>query len=510
MGVEATHQFDVRLATSNPGKLTQFKRQARGVTASATEVLFNEAAIKENIHATGFEEVALISRGKFREQRAQLQKHEGNVNDYEVIVSDSVIMIPQLEQDGSMTYQAVHRDLSENQRVLLLEEINKRGEFMFVGAVTFGRKNGESSFTTLTYCSCPISPSDPLTSLPIHMEQLSKLAAKTEKPFEVGFIECVEENGKFTYKKKPKAQTFVFENEGQVSDKIVEARPYISGLTKEIINLAEASGIADRDITPLIQQLIEKQPFNTLAYHALWVQKGKPDLPSFYNELIQKREEFFKKKGGNCSLFTLHLADHLREMGIPFQVLLYPSSAKGGDKDGHSALLFRRENTTFFADPGLTIPWVIPIDPEIPILPFEKIGDKLVLVQVGDQTGDLLPDITILGKKGLQLFEAKEIVTPEVFLNRLPTILARLHESRKEIKFDLHSGLGDKLIHVSIDRATLNITLGVREEKAVVRIDDLLNNNNGLLTSFLIACASQNINGQSIIEEIRLITDHEE
>ena len=205
------NSIPIALVTSNDGKAAQFRRYApAGSNASSIPPLFREPGIKNEVEhripiTNGYEYVAAISRGKFTEQRKKLQEQEGKEKDYAFLVSDAVAMV---EKDGRQV--AVNRDISETEKQPHIEVINFKGVLTFVGAVTFGRKNGESVMTTLSYIDIPLS--GPIKKFPDagNIAEMTKIR-NPDKPYVVGYIKPNVRDGKLVYEKVPAAQTLAFD-----------------------------------------------------------------------------------------------------------------------------------------------------------------------------------------------------------------------------------------------------------------------------------------------------------
>lgn len=466
---------------------------ASGVAEPPFTTLEKEAP---QIKAAGFKEISMLSRIFLQEQRNLLVQTEGKEADYEILTSDSAIMIPGKKQEnGDSVFEMVNLDATGADAEKLLSRIREEGRITYVGVTTFGRKNGNSSFTALTYCDCPVPEVNILRDIS-DPERFTRDAVTSGESFETGYIEAYEDGDKFSYRKRPSATPTV--------GSTIEG--YTTGLTREVLDLAEGAGKMDALVTPIIQEHIAKSPFNTLSYYALHEKMGRPeDMVEFYKNLVSNHARFYTENGGNCSLFTLGLAADLRAVGLEGNILLYPSHTKGSDKDGHSAVLLKDGKRSYLADPGLTLPWIIPVDAAVPLFPFERVGDKLVLVQVNDLNDDLMPDITMRSPKGLQQFAAQSAIPVEEFRERLPAILARLHEARPEIKFDIHRALGDKVVNMTIHRATGMIQIGNGSTKVFCPVSEFLNNKDGALTAFLDQCGKTHVDGEAVVDDIRMV-----
>lgn len=476
--------LELALATGNKGKLSQFNRQAGDLPTFGVQPLFDEEKIKREINVSplsGVDYVAQISRTKFHEQRSGLINQEGQDKDYAIIVSDSVVML-NTENGG---YEAVNRDgLNESEIHRALTEINKEKKIRFVGSTTFGRKNGQSVFTTLTYLDVPLGDTV-LDHFPIDISEIPELAQGQD--FHAGHI-----------KFRPTPEGFVPEfTEVKQDKRFNEVRPFISGLTSESIQTADKVARFDKMTSEIIERMIVNHPFNTTAFYSLYNQLGGIDIREFYNALIERRKEVFEKYGGNCTFFSLELCDQLREIGLDPKIIIYPSF-KPNKPNGHSGVFTQFEDISFFFDPGLTIPFAVPVIPNMSLYPV-NVGEKNVLAAISDMNKDSIPDL-ILHKPsgGLIHFTANESITPEEFRMSVPDILTDFHNLRKSTKMDYHDLSGQRIIGFTVDREQQKVTVRTSNGDVLYPMQTL--KSQGLPDEYYPLCRANNVPIDSINE----------
>lgn len=478
--------LEMALATSNTGKLSQFSKQAGDLRTFGVQPLFDEERIKNEISTSpksGIDYVAQISRTKFNEQRAGLIAQEGQEKDYAIIVSDSVVMLN--TDDGG--YEAVNRDGLQAEEVQnIIERINMERKIRFVGSTTFGRKNGQSLFTTLTYLDVPLGE-NAVDHFPVGINELPELAQGQD--FHAGYI-----------KFRPTPDGFVPEfTEVKQDQRFDEVRPFISGLTAESIHTADKVARFDKMTANIIERMIVDHPFNTTSFYSLCNELGGGDMREFYSTLIERRKEVFEKYGGNCTFFSLELCDQLREIGLDPNIIIYPSF-KPNKPNGHSGVFVQYEGIGFFFDPGLTIPFAVPVIPNMSLYPV-NVGEKNVLAAISDMNKDSVPDL-ILHKPsgGLIHFTANELVTPEVFHDAAPRILSEFHNLRKSTKMDYHDARGQRIIGFVVDREKMAVTVRTSQGDALFPIETL--KSTGLPQSYYSLCESNHVPINSINETL--------
>ncbi len=422
------------LASSNPGKIRLFRSKANNPNeAGSIPALFNEDRIKE-IHAplkhSAFEYAAHISRDKFSEQRANLQTQEGKSTDYAVIVSDSLVVV---EKNGD--YIAVNRDDPAEEQTQFLNEINKMQTLTFAGAVTFGNKNGEGMTTLLSYIDIPLA--GPLSQVP-SPEDIPKLKDPS-RPYQVGYIQVgLDGNNNPLYLKKVTGSPWAFDD-NQEDD----ARPYISGLTSEVLSLADGVSKFERDIEPILQHVVQTNPFNTLSFY-----NPSLDPDAFYDQIASSNSDYFTEHGGNCVLFSIHTGKELKKNGFRFKAsYIAPSSVLSS---GHTALIVqnKEETLSFFVDPGLSLVQPIVLQESIPLYPFTLGGSKQIFVDTASGGPPHLRIHTKKAKSDLQLGEPMEFAD---FLVNAPDILRSMHALREVAKLDYHDKTGRSICSCSVN-----------------------------------------------------------
>jgi len=369
-------EFPIFLATGNQNKA----KRVIDLGVTIIQPFFDEETIKNRIdQELGWRYPVEISRMKLREQ---LEKEgEGKI----VIVSDSVIAV---EKNDDLI--PVNRDHDPN----FIDKINsglREGQpVYFFGAASFGIYDGPP-YTLLTYFR--INPgSNKRVQIPIDIDTLPENYAH----FEYGIVDGA---GKFVP---------IGEND------FTQGRPYISGLTPELISLAKEYG----DIFPLITSLrdqISVFPFNTIVFYEL-ISQGWT-----YDQIVTNWENIFQQNGGNCSLHSLYFATKARKLGFDPKIAIFPSQ-NPDHKFGHSAVLIG----SYLFDPGLSLPSPVVLN----LQPTEFInGKKAFLNQDG---------LTVSKNGTSILFPYRGLIGVEEYLSILPSILFDLHERRSTAKIDLH------------------------------------------------------------------------
>ena len=445
----STQSLPLTLASGNPHKIDQLQKYSEADKIIVLDPLYHEDDIKEQLSVSpqqGMDYVAAISREKLLVQREQARTLDHEESDYAIIVSDSVIMVPM--PDGE--YLAVsHNRLDTPEREAIRDRINKQNEVIFVGAVTFGRKMGESAFTVLTYLKVPLAHS--LKSFPISTELIPEIV-DANRGFEAGFISYeLDEDGKML---QPAFRPVKYNQQDFES-----VRPYISGLAPQVIEFADRSSQFDKAVAPFLEESISVHPFNTTSYYFERIKHSDDDLMTFYTNLVKERQTFFEKYGGNCSLFTLQVTDKLQEMGYNPRVILYPlNNLTDQYQRGHSGILVDAHHERFFIDPGLTIPYPIPISGHIPLYPIH-VGSKIIVTEVKDYSGDLIPDLVSSNKNKIIVFTAQTMISPEEFEEELPKILSDIHKLRSYFKVDVHDTKGVKELGIIINVRNSTVTI---------------------------------------------------
>ena len=380
-------EIPIFLATGNQNKA----ERVIGSGIAITHPFFDEEPIKNRIdQKLGWRYPVEISRMKLREQ---LEKEgEGKI----VIVSDSVIAV---EQNDDLI--PVNRDNDPNFIDKINNGLRKGQPVYFLGAASFGI-HGEASYTLLTYFK--IKPGNRRVQIPINIGKIPDYYPN----FEFGIVDGA---GKFV----PFGE-----------DNFFQGRPYISGLTPELISLAKEYG----DILPLITSLrdqISGFPFNTIVFYEL-ISQGWT-----YDQIVTNWENIFQQHGGNCSLHSLYFATRARKLGFDPKIAIFPSQSPDHEF-GHSAVLIG----SYLFDPGLSLPSPIIFN----FQPIEFFNGKSVF----------------LNKDGLNVFKnakkfffsLKKFVTIEDYLSMLPSILSDIHGKRSIAKKDSHDQYGRVIFRQSI------------------------------------------------------------
>jgi len=495
--MQAEQHIPLRLASSNANKLLQFSRNApRNIDSSGITALFNEEEIKRGAvvpETDGFDYVASISQTKLEDQRIRLKQTEGNNTDYVVIVSDSCLIYP----DNKGRYIALNRDgIGEEAKSAASETIKQQKEVVFTGAVSFGRKLGISNLTVLSYVKCFL-PEGADIRLPIKIDELPDLV-DTEQGFEFGYVDFkVDPNNE---KLKP-----IFKSKTRTHDFSL-VRPFVSGLTPEVLEMVESNGVVDRDIAPLVEMMVASFPFNTISFYTeskRFLGNAGGDLHSFYRHLIQNWRDYFRAFGGNCTLYSLALAHELTKSGLHPEVVIFPSSKPAHDK-GHSGLRIIQDNRGYFLDAGLTMPFPVPMS-EIPLYPF-WVGNKQMFLSIQTGSDGPIPYLINLGKGGKIPFMGKEIMLPGSFRSEAVDILADMHDKRRFLKLDYHDRRGNKEIGFSYDRESGSLRIASADGyQRVLDIGQILTDRT-IQREIIAVCTANNINAEFVINELTSLT----
>lgn len=418
--------LEIALATGNPQKIQRLNES--GIPARSLTPLFDEEGIKKEIPLSfdAYQYVTEVSQRKFLQQQEVLRNTEQPNTDYVIILSDSVVAL------GRRNPIALNRDGITNSEEAI-NQINQDGQINYLGALTFGRLRGQGMFTVLSYLQADLA--EKIRQVPVPIDDLPQLVGKS--PFKAGFIEYQLVENQLV----PKHRLV------EESDQLSKTRPFISGLVKETIALASEYGEIDLRIGNMVSHLVATYPFNTLSFYC----GDRPD----YQTITNNRQTFFDQHGGNCSFISLALIDQLCALGFPeAKMVLYPTSRPQAAK-GHSAVLVPQQNFLAFFDPGLSIPFMIPYSPNIPLAPILAGDNKHVLLTLSNQNNDSIPDLTIQKPGGgIVNFQGINGLSSEEFIKQMPEILEDLHDRRKLIKIDFHDRDGNKTLGLSLNRET--------------------------------------------------------
>lgn len=430
--------LSINVATSNPGKLVRVRESAQKIgldSLSATMPLFDEEEIKQrmtHLLDNGISYTVGISQAKLHTQRQEAIAAEGKEQDYMFVVSDSVIV--------DHANRPLNRDNETPEREReVLDGINQGHQITFAGAVSFGRKNGYGNLTVVSYCSIPLAGQ--LSALPKGIDALPALQDK-DKPIEVGYIVFGGEDGTHQTKRAVNYTT-----------SFAEARPYISGLTPEVLEMIHETGQFEAKVGPIIEDVIAQYPFNTAGfYQGLEQHGGTPE--EFYATFTDGWRDHLQQYGGNCSLLALETGLRVQDHGKQADILLYPQNGK---PEGHSALIINDgDGRQYFSDPGFSMPYVIPIDAKIPLAPARISGAKSMTVI---ENGTHLPIVHVLERDG----KVHRLVSDgrydiDDFEQILPQILGRLHQ-REAVKLDFHTEAGKRTLGFTASRERREVSI---------------------------------------------------
>ena len=470
--------LEIRLATGNQQKIQRLNES--GIPAKSLTPLFDEEAIKEELSLLtldAYQYVTKISRRKFLQQKETLIDTEHPNTDYVVMLSDSVVA---LGKDYSVP---LNRDGIVNQD-RIIEQINNDGQITYLGALTFGRLRGQGLFTVLSYLQADLAKK--ISQVPVPVDSLSDLVG--ENSFKAGFIEY-----QLIENQLVPSHKLVVEN-----NSLPKTRSFISGLVPDVIALASEYGEMDFKVGSVVSDLVAKHPFNTLSFYC----GDKPD----YQSITDNRQAFFNQHGGNCSFISLALIDQLRTLGFPdAKMVLYPTTRPQASK-GHSAVIVPQHQFMAFFDPGLSIPFMIPFNPDIPLVPILAGDNKHVLLTISNQNSDFTPDLTIEKPGGrIVNFQGINCLSPREFTDQMPEILEDLHDRRKIVKIDFHDQDGNKTLGLSLNRESRMIQ--IQATNLIEVLLSVLLNNVDLQMQLEKYCSEKNIDFQSLLLQLKSYRD---
>lgn len=466
--------------------------------SSNISVLFDELTIKQelkergiNPQRDGFNYLVNISREKLKIQR-QKRNEVDLKSDEQIIVSDSVVMVE--EEAGVFT--AIDRDnisLEEENRIL--DSVNKKRELVFVGAISFGRKKGQSNFTVLTYLKVPLQKELKFRPKENLLSDLPQIV-DTDKEFEVGYIDCqLKDNGDFLPEFKKHTSSLDVES-------IVG---YIPGLTPETIHLAKGAGEFDTISAELLESVMTRYPFNTLSQYLFYRRLRKnDDRGLFYQDLLNNFNYHFEQRGGDCFMQCLKIYSEMEAIIPNSRIVLFPTIFEPYNYDfGHSGILTNYDSQNFLIDLGLSIPYAIPVT-EIPLVPFQ-VGRKKVSVIAKPNMVDRFSMI-LHTKDRLIKMPATAMLSigqfrqnlPDYFFNHMNVLLS----ARKPVKIEFFDNSGNTSLYVGFDTDTLRLQIRYEGENYENMISSFLEDatTREKLGKF---CANKNINFPMIMSELK-------
>lgn len=292
----------------------------------------------------------------------------------------------------------------------------------YVGAVSFGRKNGNGITTVLSYVDI----------LPPHTGSAPYAQA--------GYIEtALNEQNEKVFIKRPVINI----PEGKDAEELI--RQYAGGLTDEVRQLAEKVGRFEHEVEPLMQSMVADHPFNTLSFYS---RAGVMDKGDFYRQVTTEESGYFDENGGNCVLFTLNTARALKKNGFQLKAAVIPQSEVL--PSGHSALIVsdRTRQLSFFVDPGLSLTQPIVLTENIPFYPFEFDGNKQIYVGFKESG---LPTIRIHTKKAKSNLVMEQPLDFGEFEQKAVSLLSGMDETRTHAKLDYHRTDGTSIFACTVD-----------------------------------------------------------
>lgn len=419
----------------------------------------------ETAPQNGYQYVAEMSRNRFGFHREELRVTEPGA-DYAMITSDTALVV---EIDGRQV--VVNETLPQAEQQRCLEEINRQGQVSLIGAATFGRKQGESMMTVLTYYDFPLA--GPVTELPQDPHDLFALK-NPDVNASVGYIQPqVGPKGELGFSKR--TSTAIYPQLEHRNGNEPEEDRFVTGVTGDVVRLAEKTAEFGRDVAPIMEESVGSHPFNTVAFYNEFLQSEFATPREYYDDLIKsgKYQEHFEKYGGNCSLFVLDMIPKLEQRGYKTSVAVY-SGDTPKHAEGHGAVIASDDDYSYFIDPGLSFTYPIPISKEVPLFPVIFGGSKVVLLDVAYVNEDNVPDLIILkGAKKIVLPGNKAMSVGD-FKEMIPRVLSELHDIRKSIKMDFHNTQGVKQASVLVDRKTHQVGVQVGDEKGSMQLEAIL------------------------------------
>lgn len=373
---------------------------------------------------------------------AKVEQERLHAHSRRIFATSSAIVGPLL--DDNIGPQEI---LPSGEEAQILQKIKEFGYITIAGACAFGNTDGTAAHAVSTYVDVILKPEIELTQLP-DITQLLSLADS----FEFGYVKYIPDSstGKINIRRLPIGCN-------NSLSKLVQS--FISGNTPQVIKFAREVCRFDEKTGPMIRDLVSKYPFNNLAFRSQFAKVAKggySNLEEFYREIISDRKEFFETYGGDCTLFSLELADRLCALGLDPTILTYPSTQnKNGNliiiaEDGHIAALVEDPESLsgnkYYIDPGYGVPWAVPLNHgPISVYP-RRFGDgkKIVprIIQEYPEVELLVDDVTkrhLAGKKEMSVNTLQE---------RAHRILAETHYSKDIIKWDCQDKLGRRIMGI--------------------------------------------------------------
>lgn len=399
-------------------------------TAVQSQPHFDEDEIKENLKLDtrdGINYVTTLSQAKLKAHRKYSIESEHVREDEIFLTSDSVMLIGTNEG-----YEAVPRKITEEKKIQILNQINREKRVVFSGSVSFGRKWGTSTMSTTTIIEIPIQ--DDVSSLPIDIDELEQ-NYDSRRPIITAYV-------KSGVNQMDNGYTLVHRG-----TEFSDARSYISGLTPEVVQLAHEAMAFEATVSPIISDMIANHAYNTLSFY-----NHLDGTEESYSKLLLDAENYFKVYGGNCNFFTLDLLKKLKiNFNLDGNVIIYPAETKNFyHKNGHSGIIVQHKNLHYLLDPGIGLPYPLPIS-QIPISPVQS-GNKHLSLNVRVLFERQVADVIVYRKRGSSVILAQEVITPDEFEKRSPQILSELHKERPILKYTVQNKLGSVLIEWLFDR----------------------------------------------------------
>lgn len=327
----------------------------------------------------------------------------------------------------------------------ILQDIFDRGFIHYSGTLAFGRKNGISSHAVSTYVNIILKPDTHLSKLP-DPDELYSLG----ESFIYGYIKYLQEGSTGTINAKEMLN--VHENS---DPKLVPA--FMSGKTPELLQFAEEVCRFDEKTGPMISELVGRYPFNNMVFRSKFAKSDHADLEKFYREIIANRKQFFKEYGGDCTLFSLEVADRLAAMGYEPETLIYPTTKMVNgipeilDPIGHIAVIVKDPESKFstiqYIDPGYSVPWAVPMN-RWPFSVYPRsLGDGKSIVTHVFKDEQTVAELVVhdQAKRHLAGERVMDVTTLEQMAS---AILKRTHNLKDIIKWDYQDQLGRRTLGI--------------------------------------------------------------
>ncbi|NTU46808.1 hypothetical protein HGA88_04220 [Candidatus Roizmanbacteria bacterium] len=222
---------------------------------------------------------------------------------------------------------------------------------------------------------------------------------------------------------------------------------------------------ADAQFAPLITPLISEAPFNTLSP---WIatHNTPEDLQQFLKNITSPEmlEDYYKKYGGMCTVLTWLLGDRIQNAfsHMTVNVVRFPSFDPP-HPDAHSGLLIKDHNYLYFADPGMTLPSVLPVPNASDIPMFQTNYPQKNIYLIPNTTSSEMPcDIVIAQNKNFMYMNTQSTINFDRFKEETPAQLPFVcsEVSRPRIVYFDSSGRSTLVVGFDPESTSLIFKLG--------------------------------------------------